>query len=104
MIEALSRSTYKRDSTFCKAMDRLLVEFIICDCEPLSIVESETLGKCFNFLDKRYNMPSRKYLQHNLIIPMYNNTKYIIMTRIKSAPSVALTCDFWKSQANVIYI
>lgn len=50
---------YKRNSKRKTALDRLLVEMIVKDYQPISVVDDDGFVKLVNGLDERYTIPCR---------------------------------------------
>ena len=55
-------------------------------------------------LGGRYNIPSRDYIQNNVMIPMYEETKVEIRKELKKHINIGLTTDAWTSMTQQSYI
>ena len=51
----------------------MIVEMIIIDQLPINIVEKEGFIKLIEYLDIKFDMPSRKTISKDLIPNYYNN-------------------------------
>lgn len=82
-----------------KNLDNKLLEMIVIDVQPFSIVENPGFRRFCDSLNPSYSLPSRKTLSKTLLPAKYlevlNNTKQMVA---KSAISVTLTTDLWTSR------
>lgn len=76
--------------------DKLLVDLIVLDLQPLSIVEDTGFRALINYLDPKYNIPSRKTVK-KLIENAYNEKKCRIQEELAEASDVSVTTDTWSS-------
>lgn len=65
--------TYGSKSKRKKLIDEALVEFVVMDYQPLSVVEDIGFINLINVIDEKYAIPSRKTLTESLI-PTYHNS------------------------------
>ena len=77
----LSRKIYEhgalaRGHPSVKETDRKVAKVILTSCVSWSLIDNEDFGElCSELLGGRYNVPSRYYLQENVMTPMYEETK-----------------------------
>ena len=77
----LSRKIYEqgalaRGHPSVKETDRKVAKVILSSCASWSLVDNEAFGElCSELLGGRYNLPSRYYIQENVMKPMYEETK-----------------------------
>ena len=61
-----------------KSPDRLLTKFIINSSSSMRIVDDTDLGNFLKSLNSKYRLPSRGYLETNVLEPMYQETKQVV--------------------------
>ena len=67
-----------------KELDRKIAKVFITSCASWSLLENDAFGElCRQLLDGRYNLPSRYYIQENVMTPMYEETKAHIKSELK---------------------
>ena len=77
-------------------IDKLLVDLILLDLQPLSVVEDTGFRALINYLDPKYNIPSRKTVK-KLIKNAYNERKCRIQEELAAASDISITTDTWSS-------
>ena len=81
----------------------LLVNFIVANMLPLSIVESEEFRKLMNYMEPQYKVPC-----HATIIARLDSKKAQLSTKLaeemEGSPAVHITTDIWSSIANDAYL
>ena len=86
-------------------MDRKVAKVILTSCVSWSIIDNEAFGElCGELLTGRYNLPSRYYIQENVMTPMYEETKVLIKNELKKQVNIGLTTDAWTSLTQQSYI
>lgn len=85
-------------------VDNLLVNLIIKDYQPFSIVEDEGFKEFVKGILPNYQMPSRKYLSNNLINLKYEKCHAAVLSKLFSIKSICITTDHWTSLKNESYI
>ena len=74
-----------------------IMEWIILDLQPFSVVESESFIKLINKLDPHYRLPSRHTIKR-LIIDVFEEKRKIISNFFQNSTfKFSLTCDIWSS-------
>ncbi len=77
-------------------LDEALVDMIVKDGQPFSIVEDEEFRNFIKILDPSYSIPSRKTVKA-MVEARYTVTKEKAMAEIKQTSAVSLTTDMWTS-------
>ena len=68
-----------------KELDRKIAKVFITSCASWSLLENDAFGElCSQLLGGRYNLPSRYYIQENVMTPMYEETKAHIKSELKN--------------------
>ena len=94
---------YKDNSYRKKLLDDLVLDMVVIDMLPLSVVEGVGFRRLVNALDPKYQIVSGKHLTTNLLPNKYNEEKDSLLKRWDGAKSVAETTDQWTSRANEGY-
>lgn len=79
-----------------RELDEALVDMVVKDLQPFTIVEDEGFMAFVNKLDPSYVLPSRKALK-TMVTERYNISKEKTMEDLKKADFVSLTADMWSS-------
>ncbi|KAK7930580.1 hypothetical protein WMY93_006975 [Mugilogobius chulae] len=79
-----------------EALDACLVDMIIKDCQPFSIVEGEGFREFVKLAAPTYVLPSRKSLKA-MVEKKYVEEKEKAKADVKEATAVCLTSDMWTS-------
>lgn len=103
-----SMQTYlnpKKMSTSQKdKIDQLVMQMLIKDYQPFSIVEDEGFRNLIKILAPGYQIPSRKYLSKSLLDKMYDDCYKKVTNNLKEVKGICITTDHWTSAANESYI
>ncbi|GET04540.1 zinc finger BED domain-containing protein 4-like [Rhizophagus clarus] len=92
--DAFSKVTHHQESRQLELCQHL-TDWIICDSQPLTVLESPAFKQLIFQLDPKFQMPNPKYIKL-LIHKAYNYSKPLIMEKLeKDANAVSLTCDLW---------
>ena len=94
---------YKRDSSKKKALDERVLDLIVMDMQPLSVVEDAAFRRLVNELDPKYEIISRKQLTQVLLPAKYKSEKAKLMSKINQVDSMSVTTDQWSSRTNEGY-
>lgn len=89
---------YERSSKEAKRLNRAVAEFICMDQIPISVVDKTGFRNLVEQLDKRYEMPRRKYFSETEIPTLYNETRSVLESQLSSQPYFACTTDLWTSR------
>ncbi|XP_049328332.1 zinc finger BED domain-containing protein 4-like [Astyanax mexicanus] len=79
-----------------QAIDEAVVNMIITDCQPLSLVEDVGFRDLLQLLEPSYVLPSRKAIK-TMISQRYEEKKEQVKKELQSAVAVSLTADMWTS-------
>ena len=77
-------------------IDKALVEMIIHDSQPFSVVDDHGFRAFFSQLDPSYVLPSRQTLK-SMVEVRYKEEKKKAQDLIKTVKAVSLTSDMWTS-------
>ena len=80
-----------------KSPDRLLTKFIVNSSSSMRIVDDTDLGNFCKSLNSKYTLPSRAYLETNVLVPMYEETKQVVKNLLNKCKNIGLTADAWSS-------
>lgn len=79
-----------------KNLDETLLNLIMKDLQPFSIVEDEGFRAFVNKLDPTYILPTRKTLK-NMVAVKYEEEKQKAVSQLQNISPVCLTADMWTS-------
>nr|XP_054590355.1 zinc finger BED domain-containing protein 4-like [Nothobranchius furzeri] len=79
-----------------QAVDDAVVNMIIKDCQPLTIVENEGFRELLKLIAPSYVLPSRKVIK-DLVSQKYEEEKEKTKKDLQSVIAVSLTADMWTS-------
>ncbi len=74
-----------------------VMEFIVLDSQPLSVVENEGFRRLVEHLEPRYSLPSRKYFSETALPELYKKVCKHISEELKNVTSMSFTTDIWSS-------
>ncbi|XP_029316992.1 zinc finger BED domain-containing protein 1-like [Cottoperca gobio] len=86
-----------------QAVDEAVVNMIIKDCQPLSLVENEGFRELLKLIIPSYVLPSRKTIKA-LVSQRYEEEKEKTKKDLQSAVAVSLTADMWTSMNMEAYL
>ena len=94
-----------RSHDHVKKVDNLLAKFLITSTVSWNVLDNRHFAAySAEILKGRYNLPSRSYMVHNVISPMFHETKENIKNKLKNIKYIALTTDAWTSIAQKSFI
>ena len=94
----------KDDAIRIKDCNDALLNFIIGYQLPFAIVNNKWLDEFCKTLDLRYRLPSRQYVQKQ-IINNFENRRMLVANELEKLKSkVSLTADIWTSISNQAYL
>ncbi|XP_018331652.1 zinc finger BED domain-containing protein 1-like [Agrilus planipennis] len=85
-------------------LDKALLQMIVIDYQPLSIVENKGFINYSNNLNPHYQLPTRKLLTSVWLENLYQEESRKIKTILTDVANVAVTTDIWTSDSNKAYI
>ena len=77
-------------------LDEALVNMVVKDSQPFSIVEDGGFKAFVALLDPTYTMPSRKAVK-NMVFRKYEEEKTKAKAAMQKGQAVSLTSDMWTS-------
>ena len=84
-------------------LDRKVLDLIVVDMQPLSIVEDKAFRALVYALDKRYSIIARSTLRDRLLPKVYNDRKSALFKELITVDHVGITTDQWTSRATEGY-
>uniref|UniRef100_A0A1A7YMD4 Zinc finger, BED domain containing 4 n=1 Tax=Iconisemion striatum TaxID=60296 RepID=A0A1A7YMD4_9TELE len=84
-----------------KITERIL-NFIVMDGQPLSVVADKGFQLLINRLEPRYNMVSRKYLSETALPELHDKVRKRIFEEIKDVKAISFTTDVWSSDVSPV--
>ena len=90
-------SQYKPNSFKKKQLDQALIEMIVTDLNPLSVVEKPGFVNFIQQIDPKYKLPSRRVVSESLIPKYYNGKLKELQSSLEDVEFVSLTTDAWSS-------
>lgn len=84
-----------------KAITKKIMEFMVLDDQPFSIVEDRNL---INFLSPKYTIPSRWYFSDVALPELFNLVSCHTSSRLQAEPETAIsfTSDIWTSKISLM--
>ncbi|KAJ9510769.1 hypothetical protein QJQ45_027599 [Haematococcus lacustris] len=76
-------------------VDRLLLEWLLHDGMPLTIVESGAFLEFVRALKPDWTPPSRYLLSHRMMLDVYQGVITAVVERVETQPFVAMSVDGW---------
>ena len=70
----------------------------------MRILDDTDLGNFLTSLNSKYTLPSRGYLETNVLEPMYYETKQVVKNLLNKCKNIGLTADAWSSLNHKSYI
>ena len=101
--QTLVRTTlYLKESAKKQKIDNAVLEMIVTDLQPLSIVEDAGFKKLLETVDSRYQLPSRSTITR--LPELYTDIKAKLQKQLDTTAHIALTTDIWTSANEVILL
>lgn len=76
---------------------RKIAKMIAMDNQPFSLVEDRGFRELLEYLEPRYEVPSRHYFTEKAMPALHKNLREKLFAALSDAPDVALTTDIWSS-------
>ncbi|KAI1707030.1 zinc finger BED domain-containing protein 4 [Ditylenchus destructor] len=89
---------WSRDGEKSKILDRMIVEMIAVDIQPLSVVGNTGFRRLLNFLAPKYDLKSRYFYTETELQRSYQELKKKISVDLSSVEYLSLTIDGWSSK------
>ncbi len=74
-----------------------VLEFIVLDDQPLSVVENTGFRRLMDHLEPRYSLPSRTYISETALPELYSRVSSHVADQLKDVQSFSFTTDIWSS-------
>jgi len=81
----------------------VILQFIVKDLRPFSVVENAGFKNLLAILEPRYKVPSRQHFSDKALPALYEQKKIEVKKDLAEASAVALTTDGWTSRATESY-
>ena len=94
------KKLYRPESLKKKTLDELVLDLVIIDMQPLSVVEDTGFRRLVHELDPKYQIVSRKQLTQVLLPKKYNDEKAKLLSKLNTVESMSVTTDQWSSRTN----
>lgn len=94
----------KLDKKTCEQYSNAIAYRIATDMQPYCSVSKKGFKHLMSVLCPGYKIPSRKVFADSKIPALYHEVKCIIKQELNSAHFLALTFDYWTSNAQHPYI
>jgi hypothetical protein len=78
-----------------KAVNRKVIQMIVSDNQPFTIVEDTGFVNLIAHLQPKYCMPSRRYFSETMLPRLYEESRKTAVRMIEKAESLAFTSDIW---------
>ncbi|XP_058874176.1 E3 SUMO-protein ligase ZBED1-like isoform X1 [Acipenser ruthenus] len=95
---------YEPDSKRWKQITDAVTYFIAKDMVPIYTVEKEGFKKLLKMIDKKYQLPSRKYFSETALPALYDDCREQVAEALTRVQFFASTTDLWSSQTTEPYI
>lgn len=95
---------YTKDSMRKKTIDKLVVEMIALDIQPLSVVEDSGFRRLLKYMDSRYELPSRKHITRVLLPERCKTERERVHAELQMISDISVTTDIWTSKATEGYL
>ncbi len=74
-----------------------VLEFIVLDDHPLSVVENTGFCRLMDHLEPRYSLPSRTYISETTLPELYSRVSSHVADQLKDVQCFSFTTDIWSS-------
>ena len=83
LLESFGKqSKLPADNVKAKAITGKLLNFIVLDDQPLSVVENEGFCSLMEHLQPRYSLPSRRYLSETVLPELYQRVSTKLVEKL----------------------
>lgn len=93
----LKREKLPTESKKAKVITEKVIEFILLDDQPLSVVENVGFRRLVEHLEPRYQLPNRHFISDMAVPLKYKEVREFISKCLESTDTVSLTTDIWSS-------
>ena len=103
-LPTLFAATLPHNSSSVKAIFGAILQFIIKDLHPFSVVKNSGFQNLIHILEPRYTIPSRQHFSDKALLELYEQKKTELKSEFAEAVAVALTTDGSTSLATESYL
>ena len=103
-LSTLFAAKLPHSSNRAKSISGVILQFIVKDLRPFSVVENAGFKNLLAVLEPRYKVPSRQHFSDKALSALHNQKKIEVKKDLAEASAVALTTDGWTSRATESYI
>lgn len=93
-------SSWSGNSSRKQTLDKLYLNMIATDLQPLRFGEHSGFQKFIKGLEPRYIIPSRTYVKQTLLPREYERLQTLLRDELVLISHCAITTDIWTSKAN----
>lgn len=94
---------FARDSSKAQGINDRIMEFIVTDDQPFSVVEDKGFRQLIAHLEPRYTVPSRRYFSDVCLPALYDAVATHIHSLIDASVSeISFTTDIWTSDVSTV--
>ncbi|XP_055063027.2 zinc finger BED domain-containing protein 4-like [Misgurnus anguillicaudatus] len=99
----LRNQSYSRDSPKAQAITKKVMEFIVLDDQPFSVVEDQGFRRLMAHMDPRYTLPSRRYFSDVALPEIYNAVSAHVHSLLNAEVRyISFTTDIWRVDVSPI--
>ena len=104
VLSTLFSAKLPYSSSRAKAISGAILQFIVKDLRPFSVVQNSGFQNLLHVLEPRYTIPSRQHFSYKALPELYEKKKTELKSNLAEAVAVALTTDGWTSRATESYV
>ncbi len=97
LLASLRKDKFPRGGEKARMITQRLTEFIALDDQPISVVENTGFRRLLEFLEPRYELPSRHFITSTAIPELYNKVRTHVRDLLSDGAAVSFTTDLWTS-------
>lgn len=86
-----------RNGEKSRNITRKIVEYIALDDQPISVVENVGFRRLMDYLEPKYELPSRHYISDTALPELYNKICECVQASLSKATYISFTTDIWSS-------
>ena len=104
VLSTMFSAKLPHSSSRAKAISGAILQFIVKDLRPFSVVQNSGFQNLLHVLEPRYTIPSRQHFSDKALPELYEKKKTELKSNLAEAVAVALTTDGWTSRATESYV
>ena len=102
-VDKMIRAIITNNPEIKNRRDRKFVVILIKDNRPISMCNDEGFAEFIHEFDSNYQIPCNKTIQQ-LVAESYNQTKEVLVAKLKHIISCSITTDLWTARSRNGYI